>query len=449
MKYPQFTIEEILTVLRRRRKIFFIPFIIISIICVMGAFLLPQRYESSITILVQQDEVLNPLISYTMAIATASDNRLRDFDEIVYSRPTIEELIDSLGLQYSAKTEVQKNKLIKQTTKNIKTDLRSDSYTINYFDTVPSRAQKAVKVLSELFIKKRLQVNNRRNELAVEFFENKLDELRDKFEQSQQQYITTVKQQVNELPIGDHAVYARIDEFDTEIGNLDDKIKDDQTALNILRNDTGDLTNPENIRSLYNVTLLNVPYSSDLQSLLKKYDDLSQKYTPKFPAVQDLREQIPPLVSRMRHAIETELSQNQNNAFSIEKNRNDALSSVRTATIQQNENQDIRSTYDVYSKLYDDMKIKLEQARTTRDLGEKGSEQFVVIDPPQLPTSPAKPNKPLLIGGGISLAIFIGFLSAGLTELFDTRIRTNKDIEVYEKPVLAYLPAPGFNNDLK
>lgn len=448
MKYSQFTIDEIVAVLRRRKRIFYIPFIIISIICIMGAFLLPQRYESSITILVQRDEVLNPLISYTMAVATASDNRLRDFDEIVFSRPTVESLIDSLGLQYSAKTETQKDKLLKQTSKNIKTDLRvSDSYTIHYLDTVPARAQKAAKVLSELFIRKRLEVNNQRNELAVEFFENKLDQLRDKFEQSQVKYIATVKQQVNELPTGDHEVYSRIDEFDSQIGTLDDKIKNDQTALNILRNNSSNLTDQQNIRNLYNITLLNVPYSSDLQSLLKKYDDLSQKYTPKFPAVQDLRVQISPLVERMKRAIESELSQQQNNAFSLEKNRNGALASIRTATIQQNENQDVRSTYDVYSKLYDDMKIKLEQARTTRDLGEKGSEQYVVIDPPQLPTSPAKPNKTLMIGGGISLGLFIGFLSAGLTELFDTRIRTDKDFEVYEKPILAYLPAPGFKND--
>lgn len=448
MKYSQFTIDEIIAVLRRRKRIFVIPFIIISLICIMGAFLLPQRYESSITILVQRDQVLNPLISYTMAVATASDNRLRDFDEIVFSRPTVESLIDSLGLQYSAHTEAQKNKLIKQTSKNIKTDLRvSDSYTIHYLDTVPARAQKAAKVLSELFIKQRLEVNNKRNELAVEFFENKLDQLRDKFEQSQLQYIATVKQQVNELPTGDHEVYSRIDEFDSQIGTLDDKIKNDQTALNILRNNSGNLANQENIRNLYNISLLNVPYSSDLQNLLKKYDDLSQKYTAKFPAVRDLWEQIPPLVERMKHAIESELSQQENNAFSLERNRNSALASVRTATIQQNENQDVRSTYDVYSKLYDDMKIKLEQARTTRDLGEKGSEQFVVIDPPQLPTSPAKPNKTLLIGGGLSLGLFIGLLSAGLTELLDTRIRTNKDFEAYEKPILAYLPAPGVKND--
>lgn len=448
MKYPQFTVDEILTVLRRRRKIFFIPLVIISLICISAAFLLPQKYESSITILVQKDQVLNPLISYTMAVETVSNNRLKDFNEIVYSRPVIEALIDSLGMQGEAETEIQKEKLIKEIKKNIVTELKeSNSYTINYFDTIPARAQTAARVLSELFIKIRLKVNNRRNELAVEFFENKLNELRDKFEKSQQQFISTVKQQVSELPIGDHAVYSQIDDINSEIGGLDDKIKNEQSALDILRSLPANLSEKSNIKNLYNVTLLNVPYAGDLLSLLKKYDDLSQKYTSNFPELRNAAEQIPPLVNRMKQALESDLTGMQNKAFSLEKERNNSLATVRNATIQQNENQDVRSTYNVYSRLYDDMKVKLEQAKTTRDLGEKGGQQYVVIDPPQLPTNPAKPNKSLFIGGGFSLGLFVGFLAAGLTELFDTRIRTNRDVEIFDKPVLAYLPASFTNNE--
>ncbi len=448
MKYPQFTIDEILTVLRRRKKIFFIPLILISVTCISAAFLLPQKYKSSITIMAQRSQLLNPLISYTMAVEAVSTNRLKDFNEIVYSRPTIQALIDSIGLKNAAQTDIQKNKLIKNISKNILTKVKeSNSYTISYFDTMPARAQKAARVLSELFIKTKVKVNNERNALAVEFFENKLNELRDKFEQSQLKYINTIKQQVSELPTGDRAVYSQIDDYNSRIGTLDDKIKNEQDALNILINSKGNLSNKNTINSLYNVALMDVPFAGELQSLLNKYNNLSQKYTPRFPALQDIVQQIAPLLNRIRKAIESDLAQQQNNAFKMEKNRNGLLSTIRKATIQQNQNQDVKSTYGVYSKLYDDMKVKLEQAKTTRDLGEKSGQQFVVINPPELPTSPSKPNKILYICGGLIMGVFMGFLSAGLTELFDTRIRTNKDVEVYDKPVLAYLPAPSYKNE--
>ncbi len=448
MKHPQFTIDEITAVLRRRKKILLIPFITITIICITSAFVLPPKYESFTTILVQKNEVLNPLISYTMAVETASDNRLRDLNEIIYSRPIIEDLFDSLGVNTSRMDITQKDKLIKSEMKNIKTELRgNDSYTIHIYDPNPQKAQMAAKILSELFIKTRLEVDNKRNELAVTFFENKLDQLRNKFEQSQQQFISVIKQQMDELPVDDRVIYSNIDEVDGQIGNLGNKAKDDKKALSILQNYFENKAQQGSINILDDLPLLDVPFTGELKNLLSKYDDLSQKYTSMFPDIQDITSKIYDLALRMRHAIESDLTNQQNQILKYENERSQAISSIKNATVSKNENQDVQSTYSIYQKLYDDMKVKLEQARTTRDLGEKGADQYVVIDPPQLPTSPAKPNKLLLIGGGSLLGIFIGFVSAGLTELFDTRIRTDKDIEVYDKPILAYLPAHSFKND--
>ncbi|HAB53221.1 MAG TPA: hypothetical protein DCE80_13805, partial [Ignavibacteriales bacterium] len=236
LRYPQFTIDEIMAVLRRRKKFFFYPLILISVVSISGTFLLPQKYKSSITISVQKDAVLNPLVSYTMAVTAASDDRLRDFIEIVHSRPTIFSLMDSLGLNKVVRTKEQKEQAIKEIKEDIETDLRgSDLFTINFFNEDPDRAQDDARILSELFIKKRLEVNNKENELAVEFFENKLKDLGDKFGLSQQQYIETVRSSV--LPGGDsYGLPSRIGELESQIGSIDARIISYQTALKILRN---------------------------------------------------------------------------------------------------------------------------------------------------------------------------------------------------------------------
>lgn len=441
LKYPQFTIDEILSVLRRRKRFFLFPFIIISIVCLFAAFLLPKKYMSSITISVQRDAVLNPLVSYTMAVRAASDDRLRDFNEIVKSRPTIFSLIDSIGVDKPFHTKEEKEEVIKAVKENIATELRgSDSFTIDYFDPVPERAQNGARVLAELFIKKRLEVNNKENELTVEFFENKLRDLGDKFELSQHQYIETVRTSV--LPGGDdYGVSTRISSLDSDIGENEAKIASCQTALKILRSTSKNLGDQNTITNYYKVVMLNVPDADELRTLLNKYDDVSKRYTSNFPDVKALQLKISYMVDRMKHTLESELTRQQNQVWEFRRQRNDAIGMVRSAEVNKNQNEDVKSTYDVYNKLYNDMKIKLEQARTTRDLGKKGAEQYIVIDPPQFPVKPAKPNKLLLIGGGIGLGLFIGFLSAGFMELFDMRIRTTRDIEVYDKPILAYLPS--------
>jgi succinoglycan biosynthesis transport protein ExoP len=437
--YPQFSINEILAVFRRRKKFFLFPFILISVICISGAFLLPQKYKSSITMSVQKDAVLNPLVSYTMAVTAASDDRMKNFDEIVFSRLTIKALIDSLGLDKQIHSKAEEEELIKVIKADIETELRgSDSFTIDFFDPVPARAQKAARILSEIFIKRRLEVSNKENELAVEFFENKLKELGDKFEHSQEKYISAVKSSV--MPGDDYELSSHLSDLASSIGVLDDNVTKYQTALKILRNTQLNFDDPSTITSFHDLVLLDVPDADILKDLLLKYEDVSKKYTSNFPDIIQLRSKISDLTSRIKHAVELGLTRQQNQVFGLQQQRNNILGTMRSAEVSKNQNEDVKSTYDVYSKLYNDMKIKLEQARTARDLGEKGAEQFTIIDPPELPVHPAKPNKILLIAGGTALGLFVGLLSAGFMELFDTRIRTTKDIEMFDKPVLAYLP---------
>ncbi|MFI5236324.1 MAG: GumC family protein [Ignavibacteriales bacterium] len=443
LNYPQFTIDEILAALRRRKKFFLYPLILISVTCISGAFILPQKYKSSITISVQKDAVLNPLVSYTMAVAAASDDRLKDFNEIIFSRPTLQALIDSLNLKPRVATAEGKEALIKDIMSSIETDYKgSDNFTIEFYDPVPERAKFAVKLLSELFIQKRLEVNNKRNEMAVQFFENKLVELREKFEQSQHEYVGTVKAFLNQNPRDEYGINSEIENLSSEMTIVEDKISNSQSALNILRSTNMESIDQGALENYYSVAFLNVPYAEELRTLLKQYEDLSKKYTPKFPEIRQTESKILLLVARMKATLETELAKHQNQIWKLEQDLNSAYASMRSSVVHESENTDQRSTFDVYNTLYNEMKVKLEQAKTSRDLGKKGSEQFVVINPPQLPVSPDKPNKLLLIGGGIFLGLFIGFLSAGFMELFDTRIRTNKDIEIFDKPILAYLPAP-------
>jgi protein tyrosine kinase modulator len=444
MKNAQFTIDEFMSMMRRRKFAFVLPAVLIIAVCGVGAFLLPKQYESSTTILMQENQTLNPLLDYRLALQLEPEDKLGDFDEIVYSRPTIEALMDSLGMQSLMKNLAVKDRAILQISKNIKTAKQgTNSFTISYYDTIPARAQKAVTVLSELFIQTKMNVENRKNEFTVSFFRQKVAELRDKFDKSQQELVETLQRHINQLPEDDRTLYANISRYGDEIQSVEQSMKNYSDAMNIL--DAAARTSADqhiDLTKLYLIPLLDVPYSSDLQKTVTAYDQLSQEYTEEYPDVRSARAKVIQLVGLVENAIRSEESRKQDQIMSLENRRHDAILAVQKATAATSQDQDLQSNFDIYQKLYGEMEVKLEQAETTRDLGENSAGDYIVINPPELPVKPAKPNKALIIGGGFGLALFMGLLSAGITELFDTRIRIPQDVEIFEKPIIAYLPAP-------
>ncbi|MGH2568862.1 MAG: Wzz/FepE/Etk N-terminal domain-containing protein [Bacteroidota bacterium] len=236
MRAPQLTLQEIITVFRRRRKIFFLPCSIVFGLCVVGAFVLPRKYESSTTIMVQRDEVLNPLISYTMAVTMASEDRLRTFNEIVYSRKTIQLLIDSLEMGEDIETEEDRQKLIEKIRKVILTERPgSSTFRIAYLDTDPERAQRAASLLADYFIQTILRVENQRNEMAVEFFEKKLDELRVKYESGQKEMVTFLRSRISEMPTESRFVSGRLEDVENDVGDLDYRLKSYQQQLSVFK----------------------------------------------------------------------------------------------------------------------------------------------------------------------------------------------------------------------
>ena len=442
MIQPQLTAQQILKILRRRRRLVLIPFLAVTILCAIGAFVLPRKYESSTTVLVQRDEILNPLVSYEMAVAMASEDMLKTFNEIIYSSATVQTLIDSLHLAGSEPfSESDRQEMFKKIRKSILTERPgSSSFKISYLDDEPVRAQRAVGMIGNLFIRTILQVENQRNEMAVEFFEKKLEELRLRFESSQQDMLAQLRQHIQEMPGDNRMLNSHLAESEQNIRDLEMKGKNDQQALALVRKYPSPMTTEEGRQAVYDLQRMNVPYAVDLRPLLTKYEEYARKYTMRYPEMQKLVQQIDNLLLVMRTTLETELDKQRGTRMEAERQRADAIQNLQKSTVSEHVGEDTESSYDIYRKLYNEMKIKLEQARTTRDLGRKQTDRFIIIDPPLVPTEPSKPNRLLIIAGGFGIGMMLGLLSAAIAELLDTTFRNKEDFEVYQKPIIAYIP---------
>jgi capsular polysaccharide biosynthesis protein len=71
----------------------------------------------------------------------------------------------------------------------------------------------------------------------------------------------------------------------------------------------------------------------------------------------------------------------------------------------------------------------------------KAGELLDVLDTANLPTTPTKPHRYTLVGGGFALSIVLGLAMAGLQEAKDTSLKNLKDVRAYTNlPVLCSIP---------
>ena len=394
MSTPQLSIHHLASVLRRRRFWIIVPLVTVTALSILGSALLPRRYESSTTIWVQRDEILNPLVSFTMAVQMASEDRLRTFNEIVYSRQTIEALLDSLGMRATVATQAAMDELIDKTKSSLRTDRSgSDSFTMMFSDTDPVRAQKAVTMLANMFIQTRLRAEFQRNEYTVQFFENKLNEYEKKYGETQASVVSLLKQRSKETPGGVGSFSGRFDNLNERIRDTGERIRERERALMNIALFPEAFRSDRGRAALSELQAIDVPNAADLRPLTLAYDSVTTRYTPRHPEVGKVESRIMEVLERTRVMLQSELSVLTARLTEIQRNRAETVEAITQSSISQTVDRETESNYSFYPQLYNDMRVKLEQARIARELGKNAQNAFIIIDPARVPTKPTKPNR--------------------------------------------------------
>jgi polysaccharide chain length determinant protein (PEP-CTERM system associated) len=106
--------------------------------------------------------------------------------------------------------------------------------------------------------------------------------------------------------------------------------------------------------------------------------------------------------------------------------------------------------YDTQQAAYKDLLSKSEQARVATNLERRQvGEQFRILDPARVPTTPVGPKRLQITAIGTVAGLALGVLLAGLLELRDSTFRTELDVvEVLSLPVVAVVPYVSSDADL-
>jgi polysaccharide biosynthesis transport protein len=215
-------------------------------------------------------------------------------------------------------------------------------------------------------------------------------------------------------------------------------------------------------------------YAQEIERLQTELAGMRQRYSDEHPDVLKLKDRVVLLEKQARLSapatatLSIRTKQADNPAFLALKAQldgaNDEIRSLRTKQVSlrdklseydrrlrgtpQTERAylDISREYENASRRYQEVRAKLMEAQVAQELErDKKGERFALIEPPDLPETPFRPNRLALMALGSILALGCGLGYAGLTEALDRSIRDVDALNAaISAPVLATIPnIPG------
>ena len=103
---------------------------------------------------------------------------------------------------------------------------------------------------------------------------------------------------------------------------------------------------------------------------------------------------------------------------------------------------ELTRNHQVALDFYNDLLKQHDQAAMSEKLEQaQQSEQFHVLDSPNLPERPAFPDWRLFSAGGFAFGFLLGAVFSAMLEFQDKTLRTEREVEIFLKvPALAILP---------
>lgn len=146
----------------------------IALAALAAGLLLPKKYNSQTTILVEESNIIKPLME-GRAVPTGVSSRAGITREVAFSRKVMDEVLDTGGWLKSHPSPLVREQLIEQiTNRTIISNPRENLIRVSYTDTDAGRAHDVTKRFAELIIKESLATKERESREAYEFIDSQV-----------------------------------------------------------------------------------------------------------------------------------------------------------------------------------------------------------------------------------------------------------------------------------
>ena len=462
-------LAEIKGMVRRRRWEFLVPFFFGWLLVWGASWMIRPTYRSGTLILVEQPSVPEKYV--VSNIDTDIQHQLDSITEQILSRTRLLRVIDHLGLYAKERTHMSDEDVVLKMRKDIEIELsRGDdrklsAFNIYYSSHSPKTAQQTTNELANLFIVENLEERQKQSEGTTTFLQEQLEQARTKLEAQEAKMRIFKDQHIGELPTQTQSNLQILAGLQNQVAANEDALnraKQQNTYLESLINQYramgGDAKAPTESGPSPTADI-----DKQLEQLKAQLADLRSHYTDKYPDVRKTREQIALLESTRKRVVadmksgvanpdassvpfdpknapmlemESQLKANRleiaNREAEIRDGQakiNQYQSRLNMAPVMEQQFAEITRDYEQSKTDYESLLAKKNQSEMSTDLEKtQQGERFRMLDPPNLPERPYKPNRLLLSAVGLVFGLVLGGGFAALREKLSGKIFSERQI---------------------
>ena len=477
--------QQVMGVVRRRRWHFLLPFFGGWLLVWGISWVLPSVYRSTTLIIVEQPAVPEKLVASNIDLDM--QQQLDSITQQILSRTRLIHIIESLNLYAKERKRKNPDEIVEKMRSDIDIELvrgddkRLSAFNISYSNRNPKMAELATAELANLFISENSEQRQVRSENTTSFLGGQLDQARAKLAEQEARVREFKDRHVGELPTQTQSNLQILGGLQTQLTSQEDSLnraKQQNTYLESLINQYRTMERGTKSGDGGGAGLTAI--DKELDRLKTQLADLSSHYTDKHPDVRKTRDQIA-RTEKMRERVIADMgkpgsgatadspatvpfdpksaplleleSQLQANRAEI-ANRQAEIKELQgkiyeyqgrlnRAPVMEQQFTDITRDYEQSKTNYDSLLAKKNQSEMATDLEKtQQGEHFRMLDPPNLPIKPAKPNRLMLCGLGLFAGLVLGCLTAAGTEIMGGKVYTEREIKkLVPFEVIAEIPA--------
>jgi polysaccharide biosynthesis transport protein len=483
-------LERVIAVAVRRRWWFSIAAFLVTVGSALGSCLIPNRYKSEATILVQQQQI--PERYVTPNSTTDLDQALQAMTHAVLSRPRLLKVIADFNLYPNQRkrlsseqlVELMRNDITIESLENPNDAQRNgpDAFSITYIGSGPEIVQQVTDRLQKLFVNEDLQTQEQRDVTTTSFLENQLGTAQADLNAKEARLRDFKMANLGELPEQQQGNLQILGGVEAQLQSTNaalSRANEQRTYLQSL------IAQYRNLTIATGSTSPNTPGSNpidttraELNRLQNERTTLLGTFSPQYPDVKQVDREIAEtqaLLARLQKqkteqtlgssasqgslgdaTTDTTVAQlnSQLKANELEiandteqiKREQEQISEyqhrLNLTPVREQQLTDLESQYDLAKKNYDDLYTKKTQSALATDLQkDQQGEQFKLIDPPNLPTKPFSPNRLAIAIGGLAGGIALGVALAYLIEILDSSLHSEIELRArFDFPIVMGTP---------